>query len=104
MGRNKITILIENKINNQQIYAPVFYLIEINILTAFEAKNDEIFLRSSSPAASIPHVSKCTVWVKGKKIKFFKILEIDIFKFIFRISFKNKQFNSKHDHIRIKIL
>ena len=24
MGRNKITILIENKINNQQIYAPVF--------------------------------------------------------------------------------
>ena len=35
MGRKKISILIENEINTHQIYVPVFYLIEINILVAF---------------------------------------------------------------------
>ena len=35
MGRKKITILTENEMNNHQIYVPVFYLIEINILIAF---------------------------------------------------------------------
>ena len=35
MGRQKITILTENETNNHQIYVPVFYLIEINILIAF---------------------------------------------------------------------
>ena len=35
MGPKKITILIENEINNHQIYFPVFYLIEINITIAF---------------------------------------------------------------------
>ena len=35
MGRKKITILIENEISNHQIYVPVFYLIQINILIAF---------------------------------------------------------------------
>ena len=41
MGRKKISILIENEINNHQIYVPVFYLIKIYILVVFEAKNDE---------------------------------------------------------------
>ena len=35
MGRQKITILTENEINNHQIYAPVSYLIKINILISF---------------------------------------------------------------------
>ena len=35
MGRKKISILIENEINNHQIYVPVFYLIKIYILVAF---------------------------------------------------------------------
>ena len=35
MGCKKISILIENEINNHQIYVPVFYLIEINTLVAF---------------------------------------------------------------------
>ena len=35
MSRKKISILIENEINNHQIYVPVFYLIEFYILVAF---------------------------------------------------------------------
>ena len=35
MGGKKISILIKNEINNHQIYVPVFYLIEIDILVAF---------------------------------------------------------------------
>ena len=35
MGRKELTILIENEINNHQIYIPVFYLIQINILIVF---------------------------------------------------------------------
>ena len=38
---------------------------------------------------------------KKKQLRFSKILEISIFKFIFGISFKNKQFKSKHDHVQI---
>ena len=66
MGRDKITILIENKINNHQIYVPVFYLIEINITIAFWGQKWWNFM-IVSPAASPPHASKCTVWVRPKE-------------------------------------
>ena len=52
MGRKKITILIENEINNHQIYVPVFYLIEIDILIAFWGQKWWNFMIVSFVAAS----------------------------------------------------
>ena len=72
MGHKKITILIENEINNQQIYVFVFYLFKINILIAFWGQKWWNFMIVSSGAASPTHACKSTVWVKEKKIKFLK--------------------------------
>ena len=87
MGRKKITILIENEINNHQIYVTVFYLIEINILIAYWGQKWWNFM--IVPLLLPLHACKCTVWIKEKKIKFSQILEIDIFKFIFGIRFNS---------------
>ena len=86
MGRTKMSILIENDINNRQIYVPVLYLIEINILVAFWGQKS---WKNVYSAASPPRMhANARCGLRGKKIKISKILEIDIFKFIFGISFK----------------
>ena len=64
----------------------VSYLIKINILIAFECKNDEISW--SSPLLPLHLMHANALCGLRKKIKCSKILEIDIFKFIFGISFK----------------
>ena len=88
MGRKKITILTENEMNNHQIYVPVFYLIEINILIAFWGQKWWNFMILSSLTV-LPLHANARCEIRGKKIKFSKILEFDIFNFIFGISFKN---------------
>ena len=86
MGRKKITILTENEMNNHQIYVPVFYLIEINILIAFWGQKWWNFTIVSSQCCLSIANARCVL--RGKKSKLSKISEIDIFKFIFGISFK----------------
>ena len=88
MSRKKITILTENEIDNHQIYVPVFYLIEINILIAFWGQKWWNFMILSSLTV-LPLHANARCEIRGKKIKFSKILEFDIFNFIFGISFKN---------------
>ena len=87
MGRNKITILIENKLNNHQIYVFVFNLIEINILIAFWGQSDEI-LWSPTLLLLRRMQANARCGLRENKKKFSKFLEINIFKFIFGISFK----------------
>ena len=49
MGCKKIQMLMENEINSHQIYVPVFYLIQINILIAFWGQKCWNFMIISSP-------------------------------------------------------